>query len=108
MSDDFVWPSDRARAENSELNRVCEELNRVCEELDDVLEDLDDVLEDLVSAETQLSEFPRSIEAQETIKGMVEYCLNRGIAMGMKEGMDLDTYEPMPFRVELEAWVGGN
>src|SRR5690554_2947585 len=29
MSDKFVWPSDRARAENDELNRVCEYLEEV-------------------------------------------------------------------------------
>jgi len=29
MTDDFVWPSDKARAENTELNRVCEYLEEV-------------------------------------------------------------------------------
>jgi len=29
MTDDFVWPSDKARAENVELNRVCEYLEEV-------------------------------------------------------------------------------
>lgn len=31
---DFVWPSDIDRAENEELNRVCEYLERVIDELD--------------------------------------------------------------------------
>jgi len=32
MSVDFVWPSDRARAENDELDRVCEYLEEVLDE----------------------------------------------------------------------------
>ena len=32
MNDDFVWPSDRARAENDELDRVCEYLEEVLDE----------------------------------------------------------------------------
>lgn len=31
---DFLWPSDRARAENYELNRVCERLEEVADHLD--------------------------------------------------------------------------
>lgn len=29
MMNDFLWPSDRDRAENEELNRVCEQLEAV-------------------------------------------------------------------------------
>lgn len=29
---DFIWPSDRARAENDELSRVCEHLEEVLDE----------------------------------------------------------------------------
>lgn len=47
-----------------------------------------------------------SEEAQEVALGMIDYCLNHGIAMGMEEGLDLDTYEPLPFRRELEQLVG--
>ena len=32
MSNQFVWPSDRARAENDELNRVCEYLESVLDQ----------------------------------------------------------------------------
>lgn len=31
---DFIWPSDIARAENDELNRVCEHLEEVLDERD--------------------------------------------------------------------------
>tara|TARA_Y100001956_G_C4077803_1_gene166974 strand:- start:362 stop:940 length:579 start_codon:yes stop_codon:yes gene_type:complete len=34
MCDDFVWPSDRARAENDELDRVCDYLEDVLNQLD--------------------------------------------------------------------------
>lgn len=37
---DFIWPSDQARAENDELNRVCEYLEEVLDELDALTEKL--------------------------------------------------------------------
>jgi hypothetical protein len=34
-----------------------------------------------------------SPEAQETVKGMVEFCINAGYCMGMEQGRDLETDE---------------
>lgn len=48
-----------------------------------------------------------SDEAKETLKGMVEYCINYGICMGMDEGIDYsndEDGEPHQFRKELEAF----
>jgi hypothetical protein len=36
---DFIWPSDANRAENDELNRVCEFLEETLDRLEDVLTD---------------------------------------------------------------------
>ena len=49
-----------------------------------------------------------SEEAQATAKGMIEYCIENGLCMGMDEGLifndDLDVTGSQPFRKELEAF----
>lgn len=48
-------------------------------------------------------------EQQETVKGMVEYCLDRGIGMGMDEGFAcLETYTPNEEREALESFCKDN
>lgn len=42
-------------------------------------------------------------EAKETLKGMVEYCINHGIGMGMDEGLDINNNKK-EFRAQLEAF----
>jgi hypothetical protein len=46
-----------------------------------------------------------SEEAKETLKGMVEFCVNRAYCMGMDEGYQGDTKRP--FRIELEDFIKG-
>lgn len=47
-----------------------------------------------------------SDEAKETLKGMVEYCINGGIRMGMDEGVaNFETGEEHAFVTELREFV---
>lgn len=46
-----------------------------------------------------------SNEAKETLKGMVEHCINHGIGMGMDEGYH-DDDSKREFRKELESFSG--
>lgn len=52
-----------------------------------------------------------SDDAKQTLKGMVEYCIERGLCMGMDEGIEVfadgDTKEVKHvFRNELEKFCG--
>ena len=55
-----------------------------------------------------------SEEAQQTAIGMIQYCLNNGIGMGMDHGFiipddyDYDEPELKPFRTEFEKLVQTN
>ncbi len=42
-------------------------------------------------------------DAKETLKGMVEFCINNGFCMGMNEGLNED-YTKKQFRLELEKF----
>jgi len=47
-----------------------------------------------------------SPDAQETIIGMIEYCLNHGLCMGMDEGfLDIDNQTKHTFRAEIEQFI---
>ena len=43
-------------------------------------------------------------EAKDVLKGMVEYCINHKVQMGMDEGVDLETGEEHPFVTELREF----
>jgi hypothetical protein len=45
-----------------------------------------------------------SEEAKETLKGMVEFCINNAIGMGMDEGFNADDTKK-EFRKELELFM---
>ena len=53
-----------------------------------------------------------SNEAQETAKGMIEFCIENGYCMGMDEGLTFKDDEGssingvQPFRAELEEFCG--
>ncbi len=48
-----------------------------------------------------------SDEAKVDVKGMVEYCINHGVVMGMDEGyVDYEQKIKHPFRIELEKFSG--
>jgi hypothetical protein len=53
-----------------------------------------------------------SPEAQKTAKGMIAYCINNRIGMGMDEGLtfddDLEITGSQPFRKELEQFSEGH
>ncbi len=50
-----------------------------------------------------------SEEAQETIVGMVDYCLTRRVGMGMDEGIkNLETGEEHSWVTEIREWVESN
>ena len=42
-------------------------------------------------------------DAKETIKGMIHYCINNCVGMGMDEGLNSDDTKK-PFRKELEEF----
>ena len=45
-----------------------------------------------------------SLDAKETLHGMIDYCLENGIAMGMDEGFDYTSDgEKHEFRLEIES-----
>lgn len=47
---DFIWPSDAARAENSELDRVCEYLEEALDEHDALAAHVAELVEALMEA----------------------------------------------------------
>lgn len=49
-----------------------------------------------------------SDDAKESAVEMIRYCLNQGFCMGMDEGYDLETDEPLPLRAELEEFTDSN
>lgn len=56
MTDGFVWPSDIDRAENEELNRVCEELEAVEDERASLLRQFMCACEELTAMKAELAE----------------------------------------------------
>lgn len=56
MTEGFVWPSDMDRAENEELNRVCEELEAVEDERASLLRQFMRACEELTAMKAELAE----------------------------------------------------
>lgn len=46
-------------------------------------------------------------ENQDTVRGMVDYCINHGIGLGMDEGRDPQTCDPYPSTAELQRFADG-
>jgi hypothetical protein len=56
----FIWPSDQDRADNDELNRVCEHLEAVMGERDALAADRAALLKELVPCQNVLHQLARS------------------------------------------------
>jgi hypothetical protein len=61
----------------------------------------------IVAVNARLTTPQLSEEALQTLKGMAEFCINRGDCMGMDEGLN-DDNTPQPFRAELEKFASSS
>ena len=61
-------------------------------------------IDEFVAAVNAKLSLTMSDEAKEVLIGMVAYCINNCIGMGMDEGLNEDG-SPQPFRAELEEFI---
>lgn len=105
--------SDEVLSENSRLRAALESIGHLAErEQGQLASQVGSIAHQTLREATTPSRSPAPVldgvlseEAEESLKGMVEYCINHGIAMGQDEGFS--SFEPEnkhPFRIELERF----